>query len=132
MATPRQLEVDQSLLKCVGKLSQLGGISHFTHADGNMQMERREDFLLRIRTARGLELWVLPDKGMDICEASYRGSSLSWHSAKRHRPSVLLQQPRYGVAQNLRWWVALHVWANHRRFSLGRQRSTIGPARFDF
>jgi Domain of unknown function (DUF4432) len=126
MATPRQLEVDQSLLKCVGKLSQLGGISHFTHAD----RKARGVSTLKVRTARGLELWVLPDKGMDICEASYRGSSLRWHS-----PNGIVHPSYYGnrgteCPKTFRWWVALHVWANHRRFSPGRKRSTARLSSF--
>jgi len=64
------------LLQRTGRLSQIGGITPFTHADG----KAKGVSTLRVRTAQGLEFWVLPDKGMDICEATFLGRSLSWHS----------------------------------------------------
>jgi hypothetical protein len=64
------------LLERAGRLSQAGGISHFTHADGKANGVST----LRVRTARGLEYWVVPDRGMDIFEASFLGRSLCWHS----------------------------------------------------
>jgi len=64
------------LLGHIGRLSQIGGISNFLHADG----KAKGTSTLRVRTARGLELWVVPDRGMDIYEASFHGRSLCWHS----------------------------------------------------
>jgi hypothetical protein len=64
------------LLDRTGRLSQVGGISHFTHADGKAKAVST----LRVRTARGLEFWVVPDRGMDIFEATFQGISLCWHS----------------------------------------------------
>jgi len=66
----------ETLLSHIGRLSQIGGISHFVHAEG----KAKGTSTLRIRTARGFEFWVVPDKGMDIYEASFRGQSLCWHS----------------------------------------------------
>lgn len=71
-----ELHSREFLLERVGRLSQLGGISHFTHEDG----KAKGVSTLRVHTARGLEFWVVPDKGMDIFEASFLGKSLSWHS----------------------------------------------------
>ena len=65
-----------SALDQIGKLSQLGGITHFLHAEG----KAKGISTLRVRTAHGLELWVVPDRGMDIYEASFQGKSLCWHS----------------------------------------------------
>jgi hypothetical protein len=59
-----------------GRLSQIGGITHFTHADG----KAKGVSTLRVRTARGLEFWVVPDRGMDIFEATFQGTSLCWHA----------------------------------------------------
>ncbi|HEY0264804.1 MAG TPA: aldose 1-epimerase family protein [Granulicella sp.] len=59
-----------------GRLSQIGGITPFVH-DGS---KAKGVSTLRVRTGRGLEFWVIPDRGMDILEASFRGVSLSWHS----------------------------------------------------
>lgn len=64
------------LFALIGRLSQVGGISPFEYADGKAKGTRT----LRVRTASGLEFWVVPDKGMDIYEASFRGQSLCWHS----------------------------------------------------
>lgn len=64
------------LLQRTGRLSQAGGISTFTHADG----KGKGVSTLRVRTAEGLEFWVVPDRGMDIFEATFRGTSLCWHS----------------------------------------------------
>jgi Domain of unknown function (DUF4432) len=59
-----------------GRLSQVGGISHFNHADG----KAKGVSTLRVRTARGFEFWVVPDRGMDIFEATFQGQSLCWHA----------------------------------------------------
>src|ERR1700710_1863798 len=81
------------LLEHIGKLSQIGGISHFTHADG----KAKGVSTLRVRTALGLELWVVPDKGMDIVEANFLGKSLSWHS-----PNGVVH-PAYYSNRGLEW-----------------------------
>ncbi len=59
-----------------GRLSQVGGVTPFAYAEGRAKGVAT----VRVRTARGLEFWVVPDKGMDIFEASFGGRSLSWHS----------------------------------------------------
>lgn len=64
------------LLERTGSLSQLGGISAFHYADGRAKGVST----LRVRTARGLEFWIVPDRGLDIFECSWRGKSLCWHS----------------------------------------------------
>lgn len=76
MASQRKPDSREFLLERIGRLSQIGGISHFTHEQG----KAKGVSTLRVRTARGLEFWVVPDKGMDIFEASFLGNSLSWHS----------------------------------------------------
>ena len=76
-----------------GRLSQVGGITSFTHADG----KAKGVSTLRIRTAAGLEFWVLPDRGMDIFEASFMGRSLSWHS-----PTGIVH-PAYYSNRGLEW-----------------------------
>ena len=83
----------EELLGQVGRLSQVGGISPFVHADG----KAKGTGTLRVRTARVLEFWVVPDKGMDIYEASYRGRSLCWHS-----PTGMVH-PSYFSSRGLEW-----------------------------
>ena len=76
-----------------GRLSQLGGISSFIHADGRA----KGISTLRIRTVPGLEYWIVPDRGMDIFECSWRGRSLCWHSP------VGLVHPAYYSNQGVEW-----------------------------
>ncbi len=64
------------LRKRVGALSQLGGITRFEYSDG----KAKGVTALRVRTAAGLEFSVLPEKGLDVFEATYLGRSLTWHS----------------------------------------------------
>jgi hypothetical protein len=66
----------EELVNQIGRLSQVGGISPFTHAEG----KAKGTGTLRVRTAQGFEFWVVPDKGMDIYEANFKGQSLCWHS----------------------------------------------------
>ena len=91
---PRDERVSRDvLLERTGRLSQVGGITAFTHAEG----KAKGVSTLRVRTVRGLEFWVVPDKGMDIFEASYRGRSLSWHS-----PNGIVH-PAYHSDRGLEW-----------------------------
>lgn len=83
----------EELLHQIGRLSQVGGISPFTHADG----KAKGTSTLRVRTAQGLEFWVVPDKGMDIYEASFKGESLCWHS-----PTGMVH-PAYYSSRGLEW-----------------------------
>lgn len=76
-----------------GRLSQLGGITPFVHNAG----KARGTSTLRVRTAQGLEFWVVPDRGMDIYEASFAGRSLAWHS-----PTGMVH-PSYASHQGLDW-----------------------------
>ncbi len=79
--------------KFIGKLSQLGGISAFVYEDGKARGTRA----LRVRTAHGLELWIVPDRGMDLYEATFRGRSLCWHS-----PTGMVH-PAYYSANGADW-----------------------------
>ncbi|MBS1799183.1 MAG: aldose 1-epimerase family protein [Acidobacteria bacterium] len=83
----------EALLTRVGKLSQVGGITSLVNAEGR----GKGIATLRVRTAAGLELWIVPDKGMDIYEASFLGQSLCWHS-----PTGLVH-PSYYSSRGLDW-----------------------------
>ena len=54
------------LMKRVGSLSQLGGITPFEYREGKAKGVTG----LRVRTAAGLEFCVLPERGMDIAMMS--------------------------------------------------------------
>jgi hypothetical protein len=59
-------------LKYIGNLSQQGGCRHYTLNDGWGRGLRATD----ISTGSGLQYTVLPDRGMDISLASYKGMNL--------------------------------------------------------
>lgn len=93
MALRDEPHAREFLLERTGRLSQVGGISHFTHADG----KAKGVSTLRVRTGTGLEFWVVPDRGMDIFEATFQGISLCWHS-----PTGLVH-PAYYSARGAGW-----------------------------
>jgi hypothetical protein len=77
----------------IGSLSQLGGIARFEYCDG----KARGVTALRVKTASGFEFSVLPERGLDIFEATYQGRSLSWHSP------VGVMHPGYYDPRGLEW-----------------------------
>lgn len=60
------------LLKYIGNLSQIGGCRNYTLNDGWGRGMRATD----INTGAGLQFTVLPDRGMDISLASFKGTNL--------------------------------------------------------
>ena len=60
------------LLKYTGNLSQIGGCRHYTLSEGWGRGMRATD----INTGSGLQYTVLPDRGLDISLASFRGTNL--------------------------------------------------------
>jgi hypothetical protein len=83
----------RELLDHVGRVSQLGGITPFEYSQGKAKGVGS----IRMRTAAGLEFSVLPEKGLDIFEASYQGKSLSWHSP------VGIVHPGFYDARDIQW-----------------------------
>lgn len=77
----------------VGDMSQLAGITSSTLNDGNETGVRALDF----RTGSGLRFTVLPDRGMDISAAEWRGVPLVWHS------STGVTHPAYYEPEGLSW-----------------------------
>ena len=86
-------QIHELYLDHTGRLSQVGGVTSFVHNSG----KAKGTSTLRVRTATGLEFWVVPDRGMDIFEASFRGKSLAWHS-----PTGMVH-PAYATHQGLDW-----------------------------
>ncbi|HOC68757.1 MAG TPA: aldose 1-epimerase family protein [Candidatus Hydrogenedentes bacterium] len=82
-----------ALRKRVGNMDQLGGIQLVTLDDGNERPVRAAI----IRTGGGLEVTVLPDRGMDIASAYHNGRAMGWRSTTG---SVA---PQYYEAEGFRW-----------------------------
>lgn len=64
------------LLRHVGDVSQVGGIELLELGDGSERGSRAAVF----RTGSGFEFTVLPDRGLDIAHASFRGIPMGWIS----------------------------------------------------
>ena len=64
------------LLKYIGNLSQTGGCRHYTLSDGWGRGMRAVD----INTGSGLQYTVLPDRGLDISLASFKGINLVYQT----------------------------------------------------
>ncbi|MDD4101759.1 MAG: aldose 1-epimerase family protein [Kiritimatiellae bacterium] len=60
----------------VGRMEQLASIRRLTYEDGKGRGMRELEF----NNGSGLAFSVLPDRGMDIAKASYKGSGLAWLS----------------------------------------------------
>ena len=63
------------LLKHIGSVSQIGGIRDFTFNDGKMKGVRA----IEVNTGK-LRFTVLPDRCMDIAQADFCGTPVSWIS----------------------------------------------------
>ena len=62
----------QELLRYIGNLAQSGGCRHYTLSEGWGRGMRAVD----INTGSGLQYTVLPDRGLDISLASFKGKNL--------------------------------------------------------
>jgi hypothetical protein len=58
----------------VGSIRQLGGIRHAELADGRARGVRAAE----VDTGSGLAFTVLPDRGLDVADFRFRGTSLVW------------------------------------------------------
>lgn len=64
------------LFRRIGNLSQIGGTRLYELSDGPERGVRAVDF----RTGTGFAFTILPDRGLDISAASFRGMPLAWRS----------------------------------------------------
>jgi len=88
----------KELARRIGNLSQIGGTRAYELRDGPEKGVVAVDF----RTGTGFEFTVLPDRGLDISAASYRGMSLAWRSP------VGEIAPTYYEPQGLGWLRTFH------------------------
>ncbi len=82
-----------ALRRRIGNMDQVAGIQLVTLEDGNERPVRAAI----IRTGGGLEVTVLPDRGMDIASACHNGRAMGWRSTTG---SVA---PQYYEAEGFRW-----------------------------
>ena len=67
----------RELLKHMGDVSQIAGTKRYQLMDGNERGVHGVDF----RTGSGLNFTVLPDRGLDVSHAEYKGIPLCWRSS---------------------------------------------------
>ena len=77
MATAPLALSRNEVLQRVGNLAQLGGTRHAILNDGAAKGVAAID----VDTGAGLRFTVLPDRGMDICQCSYKGTNLVFITA---------------------------------------------------
>ncbi|MDQ2663292.1 MAG: aldose 1-epimerase family protein [Candidatus Eremiobacteraeota bacterium] len=65
------------LLARVGSLEQYAGITPFAYTAGRSAGVRA----FHVRTGTGLEFTAVADRALDICAASFQGTSLAWQSS---------------------------------------------------
>jgi hypothetical protein len=80
------------LLQYIGNTAQIGGTRHYTLSDGRGRNMRAID----INSGSGLNYTVLPDRGMDISLASYRGLNLVYLSCNGETHPAFFEPQGFG------------------------------------
>jgi len=83
----------KELLERVGSVAQLGGTRHYSLSEGRAAGVRAVDF----DTGAGFRFTMLPDRGLDISLASYKGTRLVYLTANGE------VHPSYYEPQGLGW-----------------------------
>lgn len=81
------------LLKHIGNQAQLGGTRHYVLTDGSSRNLRGID----VNSGSGLQYTILPDRGMDISLASYKGINLVYLTCSGET------HPAYFEPENFGW-----------------------------
>ena len=81
------------ILKKTGDITQLGGIKQYEFIDGVSRGMRAID----IKSPCGLDMTILPDRGMDISNLSYKSIPMNWKSATRET------SPTYFEDRGFQW-----------------------------
>lgn len=74
----------KDILKRIGDITQLGEIKYYKFIDGVSRGVRGID----IKSPCGLDMTVLPDRGMDISYLAYKSIPISWKSATKETSPV--------------------------------------------
>jgi hypothetical protein len=83
----------KEILEKIGDISQLGGIKYYEFIDGVSRGVRAID----LKSPCGLDMTILPDRGMDISNLSYKSIPISWKSATRET------SPVYYESRGIEW-----------------------------
>lgn len=80
------------LLKYIGNTAQIGGSRHYELTDGRGRNMRGID----INSGGGLHYTILPDRGMDISLASYKGHNLVYISCNGETNPAFFEPENFG------------------------------------
>ncbi|MBK7710813.1 MAG: aldose 1-epimerase family protein [Bacteroidales bacterium] len=80
------------LLQYVGNTAQIGGSRHYLLSDGRGRDMRAID----VNTGSGLNYTILPDRGMDISLASFRGNNLVYISCNGETHPAFFEPSGFG------------------------------------
>ncbi len=83
----------EKLQQKIGDISQLGGVKYYELTDGVCRGVRAVD----IKSPSGLDFTVLPGRGMDISNLSYKSVPMAWRSVTREA------SPVYYESRGLEW-----------------------------
>src|SRR5665647_2161357 len=83
----------EELFQYIGNQAQLGGTRHYVLSDGRGRDMRAID----VNSGSGLHYTILPDRGMDISLASYKGINLVYLTCNGET------HPAYYEPENLGW-----------------------------
>jgi galactose mutarotase-like enzyme len=81
-----------TLLQYIGNTAQIGGSRHYTLTDGQGRNMRGID----VNTGAGLQYTILPDRGMDISLACYKGHNLVYISPNGETHPAFFEPENYG------------------------------------
>jgi hypothetical protein len=80
------------LFQYIGNIAQIGGSRHYTLSDGGGRDMRAVD----INSGSGLQYTILPDRGMDISLASFRGHNLVYLSCNGETHPAFFEPESFG------------------------------------
>jgi hypothetical protein len=80
------------LLQYIGNTSQIGGSRHYVLSDGRGRNMRGID----VNSGSGLQYTILPDRGMDISLASYKGHNLVYLSCNGETHPAFFEPENFG------------------------------------
>jgi hypothetical protein len=80
------------LFQYIGNTAQIGGSRHYVLSDGRGRNMRGID----VNTGSGLEYTILPDRGMDISLASYKGQNLVYLSCNGETHPAFFEPENFG------------------------------------
>jgi len=75
------------ILKRIGDISQLGGLKCYEFTDGLSKGVRAVD----MKSPCGIDMTVLPDRGMDISYLSYKSIPISWRSVTKETSPIYFE-----------------------------------------